>query len=88
MRACPRRRGRHRPGAPSGGDVCVAHRIVSYCEFKHTIEHHPTAPGVASVEAEHELVQVGGKMRVIDRSLMGTQQPPLGQRGNPMHRGQ
>lgn len=43
-------------GATSGGDVGVAHRIVSYCEFKHAMEHHASAPGVASVEAEHEFV--------------------------------
>ena len=35
-------------------------------EFEHAEEHHPATPGVASVEAEHELVQVAGQMRVID----------------------
>ena len=79
MRVCARRRRRHRPGTPSSDDVGVAHRIVSYREFEHPIEHQPTAPGVPSVEPEHELVQVAGKVRVIGRSLMSAQQPSLGQ---------
>ena len=48
--ACLRRRGGHRPGPPSGDEVSVAHRVVSYGAFEHPAEHHPAAPGVASVE--------------------------------------
>ncbi len=62
-------RGRHRPGPTSGDDVSVAHRVVPHCEFEHPEEHHSAASGVASVEAEYELVQVAGQMRVIDRAM-------------------
>jgi hypothetical protein len=31
-------------------------------EFEHAEEHHPATPGVASVETEHEFVQVAGQM--------------------------
>src|SRR6266511_5924189 len=44
--------------------------------------------GSAGVEAEHELVQVARQVRVVHRSLMGAEQPPLGQRGDPVHPGQ
>lgn len=75
------RRGRYCPGPAAGDDVSVAHRVVADCEFEYSVEHHPATPGVASVEAEHELVQVAGQMRVIDRALVGSQKPSLGQRG-------
>jgi len=42
----------------TGDDVSGADRAAAYCEFEHPLGHHPAASGVASVEAEHELVQV------------------------------
>jgi hypothetical protein len=57
-------------------------------EFQHTVEDHPAAAGPAAVEPEHELVQVALQVRLVDRALMGAQQPPLGQRGDPVHGGQ
>ena len=37
-----------------------------------------------SVEAERELVEVGLKMISLHRTLMGAQQPSLGEAGDPM----
>ena len=52
-----RRCGRHRPGPLGGDEIPVAHRVVGHGEFEHSVEHHPTAAGVAAVEAEHELIE-------------------------------
>jgi hypothetical protein len=58
MTACSRRRGWRPPGALGCNDVAVAHRVVSDGEFEHPVENHPAATGAATVEAEHELIQV------------------------------
>ena len=65
----------------------VAHGAVGHGAFEHPIEHHPAAAGAAAVKAERELVQVTGHVRVAHRALVGAQQPPFGQRGDPVHRG-
>jgi len=46
------------------------------------------AAGAAPVEAEHELVHVAGQVGGFRRALMGAQQPPLDQRGDPVYRGE
>lgn len=76
------------PGPPTGDDVAVSHRVVTDREFEYPIEHHPATPRAATVETKYKLVQVAEKMRVINRALMGSKQPPLGQRGNAVHCGQ
>lgn len=43
---------------------------------------------MASVEAEHELIQIAEQMRIIDRALVGAQQPALAQGGDAVHGGQ
>ena len=73
------RRGRHRPGPLGGDKVLVAHRLVGNGEFEHPAEDHPAAPGASAVEAEHELIQVAAQVGGLHRSLVGAQQPPLGQ---------
>ena len=73
------RRGRHRPGPLGGDKVLVAHRLVGSGEFEHPVEDHPAAPGASAVEAEHELIQVAAQVGGLHRSLVGAQQPPLGQ---------
>jgi hypothetical protein len=62
-----------------GDQVAVAHRVVIDGELKYPMEEQPAATGVASIEAEHELVEVVGQVRVVDGALVGAQQPPLGQ---------
>ncbi len=62
--------------------------VVAGGEFEHAVEQQPAAAGTAAVEAERELVEVAGQVRLVDRALVGAQQPALGQRGDPVHRGQ
>ena len=49
------------------------------------VEDHAAAGRAAPVKPEDELVQVGGQVRLVDRPLVSAQQPPLGQRGHPVH---
>ena len=53
--------------------------------LEQAVEEQAAVVGAASVEAERELVQVLRQGRVIDRSLVGPKQPPLGQGGHPVH---
>ena len=46
------------------------------------------APGGAAVEAEYELVEVGRKMLLADRAVMGAQQPALDEAEHQMDGGQ
>ena len=66
-----RRRGQHSPRPLRGDEILVAHGVVGDGEFEHPIEHHPAAAGAAAVEAEHELIQVAGQVRVVHRALVG-----------------
>jgi hypothetical protein len=86
--ACRWRRGRHCPWPFAGDEVLVAHGLVGDGEFEHPVEHQPAAAGAAAVEAEHELVEVADQVGDLDRALVGAQQPPFDQRGDPVHRGQ
>src|SRR5664279_3549473 len=54
-------------------------------EFEHAVEDHASAARATSVETEDELVEVALQVRLVDRTLMSTQEPPLGQRGHTMH---
>jgi hypothetical protein len=75
-----------RPGV--GDQVAVAHRVVGGGELEHAVEDEPAAARAAAVEVEHELVEVAGQVRRVDRALVGAQQPPLGQRGDLVHAGE
>ncbi len=68
-------------------NVCAAHRRVPNGELEHSVEHHASAAGVMPIEAEHELVEVVVQMRVVDRAVVGAENPPLGQPGDSMHSG-
>src|SRR3974377_1887853 len=73
LAGAPRRAGgRASPGGGGGGSSAAD----------------PAASRAAPVEAEYELIQVALQMRFLDRALVGAQQPPFGQRGDPVHRGQ
>ena len=86
--ACHWRGRRDLPRPLAGDDVVVAHRVVADGELEHPVEDQPAASRAAAVEAEHELVQVALQVRLVDRTLVGAEQPPLGQRGDPVHGGQ
>ena len=87
--ASPGRRGGWlRLGLGVGDQVPVPHRIVPDGEFEHAVEDQPPAAGPAPVEAEAELVQVALQVLVLDRALVGAQQPALGQGGDPVDPGQ
>ena len=57
-------------------------------EFQDAVEHHSAAARVAAVEPEGELVQVSLQVRRFYPALVGAQQPPLAQRGDPVDGGQ
>src|SRR5258707_7035240 len=65
------------PWPLAGDDVAVTHRIVACGEVQQPVEDEPAASRAASVEAEHELVQVALQMRLLDPALVGGQKPPL-----------
>ena len=61
---------------------------MPYRELKNAVEHHPAAPGRASVEAKNELIQVRLQMLVPNSALMRAQQPTLEERRDTMNAGQ
>ena len=75
-------------GARVDDQVAVANRFVVDGELKDAVKHEPPAARRAAVEAEHELVQVSLQVRLVDRALVGAEQPPFGQRGDPVDAGQ
>ena len=87
MPASTRPSGRDFP-RPTGRDqVVVAHGDMGHGEFEDSEEHHPPAPGVPSVEAKHELVEVARQVGRLHCAVVRAEQPPLGQRNDLMHRG-
>ena len=69
-------------------DPVEADSVVPGGQLHHPVEDHAAAGRAAPVEPEGELVQVRGQVCLADRSLVSAQQPPLGQRGDPVHGGQ
>jgi hypothetical protein len=57
-------------------------------QLEQPVEHQAAASRAAPVEPEYELVQVALQVRLLDRALVGAQQPSLGQRDDSVHRGQ
>jgi len=51
-------------------EIPEAHGIVRNRELEHSIEEEPAAARSATVETEDELVEVLGKVIVLDRSLV------------------
>jgi hypothetical protein len=62
--------------------------LVAGGQVEDAVEHEPAAACVAPVEAEHELIEVGLQVGGVDRALLGAEQPPLGERRDPVHCGQ
>ncbi len=81
---CWWRRG-HLSRTLSGSQVEVPHGIVTNSELEHSAEHESAAAGGTTVEAEHELIEVALQMRLVEPALVGTEQPSLRQRCDPMH---
>lgn len=67
--------------------VAIADRGVRDGQLEHPEEEHPAAARAASVGAEDELVQVALQVCLVDRSLMGAQQPSFGQRRDAVDAG-
>jgi hypothetical protein len=61
-------------------EFVVADRFVADGELEDALEDEAATAGGAAVEAEHELVEVALQVRLVDRALVGAEQPPLGQR--------
>jgi hypothetical protein len=57
-------------------------------ELEHAVEDEAAAVGSASVEAEHELVEIALQVGLVDRALVGAEKPAPDQRGDPMYSGQ
>ena len=72
-------------GALRCDELVVSRGIVGNGEFKDPAEELPSAAGVPTVEAEDELVQVGLQVRLLDRSVVGAEQPALGKGRDPVH---
>jgi hypothetical protein len=60
---------------------------VSGAELKDAVEEQAAAPRAATVEAEHELVQVAIQVGYLDRALVGAEHPSLDQGGEPVDAG-
>ncbi len=64
-------RGWHPPGSAAGDEILVANRVVGDGEFEHPVEEQPATAGVSAIEAEYELIQVAGQVRILRCSLVG-----------------
>ena len=84
----PWRRGWNLPWPLTDDDVAVTHGEMADGELEHPVEDQPSAAGVAAIEAEHEFVQIAVEVRLVRRPLVGAEQPPFGEGGDPVHAGQ
>jgi hypothetical protein len=69
------------------GALWSACEVVINGEFKEAVEQQPSTTGATAVEPEYELVHVVGQVRDVNRSLMGSEQPTFGQRGDAVNSG-
>ena len=69
-------------------EVAVADGFVANGELEDPVEDQASAAGGAAVEAEHELVEVALQVRLVDRALVGAEQPAFRQGGDAVHTGQ
>lgn len=75
--------GRTLLGRRGDDEVSLTHRLVSDGELEHPVKEKPATMRTASVEPEHELVEVLTEMVEMvcfDRSLVYPEQPPLRER--------
>jgi hypothetical protein len=75
----------HGLGVSGRDEIPIPHRPVNNSQIQNPIEQHSAAPGVATVEAEHELVQGAGQVRSVHGSLVSAQQPSLAKGGDPVN---
>ena len=54
-------------------------------ELEYPVEEQPSATGLTAVKTEHELVEVGSKVGLVCRSLVGTEQPSLDKGRDSVH---
>ena len=66
-------------------DVAVGHRRADGCLLHQAVEQHAPGPGTASVEPEHELVEVVVDMPGINGAMVRAKQPALQQGGNSVN---
>jgi len=71
-----------------GHQLSVGQRWRGCGVLQQPVEQQAAGAGVAAVESEAELVEVGLHVLGVDAALVGAQQPPLAQRGHAMDRGQ
>jgi hypothetical protein len=85
MPPSPRRHGWHLFRLRVGDELSVAHRVVVNSELEQSVEQEPSARRAAAIEAEDELVEEIREMRVVEATLMSAREPPLRERGDPVH---
>ena len=85
MPPSPRRHGWHLLRLRVGDELPVAHRVVVDGELEQSVEKKPSARRASAIEAEDELVEVIREMSFVKATLMSTREPPLGERGDPVH---
>lgn len=85
MPLSPRRHGWHLLRLGVGDELSVAHRIAVDGEFEQSVEKKPSARRALAIEAEDPLVEVIREMSFVEATLMSAREPPLGERGDPVH---
>ena len=85
MPLSPRRHGWHLLRLGVGDELSVAHRIAVDGELEQSVEKKPSARRALAIEAEDPLVEVIREMSFVEATLMSAREPPLGERGDPVH---
>ena len=85
MPPSPLRHGWHLLRLRVGDELPVAHRVVVDSEREQSVDKKPSARRASAIEAEDELVEVIREMSFVKATLMSTREPPLGERGDPVH---
>jgi len=63
----------------SADELAVGGLVVDGGELEQAVEELAAVAGGAAVEAEHELVEVGVEVSLLDAALVGAEQPALQQ---------
>src|SRR5258705_3473561 len=70
MSAFPRWRGPHGLGTFLARQVLVAHGVMGDGELQDPVKQQPAATGTSAGKAGHELLEVAGQVRRVQRSLV------------------
>lgn len=62
-------------------------RVVGNGDLQYLVEDQAAAARAATIEVEHGLVQAALQVPLLDRYLVGPEQPALGERDDPVHTG-